>query len=143
MILANGQNEYFKVDDEAFLKLLDDNLFCKVGKPIGKEETYYSLVLNCAYQNQEQFVESCRKIAMGCLESEDIKHSVLEVLAESPQVEKENLKRAHQVAFTSIELNPEMQILIKECTTEHAVKEQWFWNPRKSNACNNYYNATQ
>ena len=122
---------------------MGDNELCKNGKPKGQVDTFETLVQRCGYRNGRQIVKECRLLAKGCLEGDVVQRAILDALKNSSSIEKENLKMAHQVPFTNIEQQLDMQIRIKECTTKSGVKEQWFWSPPfdKPNACKNYKNA--
>ena len=137
IIGRDEKSEIHTIDDDAFLQKVEDNFFCKIGRPQGQSSTYYELVLDCAFQNN-QITTDCRKLAIDCLEnSRYLQRSILEVFEESNAFEKKNLKRIFEVPFSRMELNLDMERRINECTTKYGIKEQWFWD----HTCQNYVNT--
>ena len=62
---------------------------CMVGKPSGKNITYYALVLKCA-KNKNQITDECKAIASDCLQKESLlEDTIIEVFADFHSVEEE------------------------------------------------------
>ena len=62
---------------------------CMVGKPSGKNLTYYALVLKCA-KERNQLSDECKMIASDCLEKESLlEDAIVEVFADFHSVEEE------------------------------------------------------
>ena len=125
--------EVFTMNDSDFHALLKNNPLCENVKPKGLDDTYMALILNCAFENG-QYSNKCRKVAEGCLAEEEFEKAI--EIDKTSQTQEESFRKIYQSPFNLLEQDIKMQDIIKNCTTEHEVQRQWFWNFQADNACN-------
>lgn len=133
-----------KMDDNTFLQYLKNSLLCMVGKPYGQNNTYHTLVIDCSYQNKDHNVtDHCRDLAKDCLDNKSFEEATIEILQNLPMKHKERLQKLYEISFSSLEEEPKMKILIKQCTTKFGVDPQWFWNPQIPGPCERFFNVSK
>ena len=130
-----------KMDDNTFIHYLKNSMDCLVGKPHGQNDTYYTLVINCALQNTDQkLTDDCRAKAENCLKNKVFEEATIEVLKNLSMKHKESLQKFYEMPISLFEKEPKMIALIQQCTMKFGVDQQWFWNPQISNACKGFNN---
>ena len=136
VIKVRGEDDYDYDTFEKNIEIMLENALCVNGTPPGHSKTYRDVMYDVE-------LDEALKLMTECLEHKHLEETIREVFNNSSNSKKEKIKKLSWVSFTSLENNLEMRGLIKQCTIEHGIEEQWFWRPLSSHACDGYLSATE
>ena len=123
-----GNNILSDLSDNEFMEYLKQSFPCSEGIVPGHDVTYYKKILSCQIKNKGNLEQSCREIAKGCIEEENmLSDALVKVMNEMSSTEKEDMKNLHMLPFNLLEQSPDMRALIQKCSNKIGVEEQWFW----------------